>query len=176
MAISDFRSAISKHGGVQRKFRWRVNVSFPAGAVGSEVARDISILATTSTTPKQTLGEMMVQWGGREFPYPGDRKYEPITFTFINTQDNFAYDAFELWSQLINGDDSNTSAAPISDLLSDWTIELLDQNDDVTKVFKLEDLWPQELGEIELDQTSQDEYGTFTLNTRFFKSTTINSR
>ena len=176
MAISDFRSAVTKHGGVQRKFRWRVNLAFPAGVVSAEDARDLSVLATTASTPKQVIGEMMVQWGGREFPYPGDRKYEPITFTFINVQDNFGHNALELWSQLINGDDSNTASAPVSDLLVDWTIDLLDQNDGVIKTYTLEDLWPQELGELELDQTSQDEYGTFTLTARYFKSSTNNSR
>ena len=176
MAISDFRSALNRHGGVQRKFRWRVGLSFPAGAVSSEDTRDASFLATSATTPKQTLGELLVPYGGREFPYPGDRQYELISFTFINTQDNFGHNAFELWSQLFNGDDSNTAAGDISDLLVDWTIELLDQDENVTKTYTLEDAWPQEVGEIELDQASQNEFGTYTVNLRFFKSTTENSR
>lgn len=176
MSISEFRSAVQRHGGVQRKFRWAVNLSFPAGVVSAEDSRDMSALATTTTTPKQTLGEVLVQFGGREIAYPGDRKYEPITFTFINTEDNFAHDAFELWSQQFNGDESNTASTALSDLMSDWEINMLDQSDNITKTFKLEDTWPTEVGEIELDQASQDEYGTFTVTVRFFRSNNNNSR
>lgn len=176
MAISNFRSALEKHGGVQRKFRWRITLSFPQGAVSSEDTRDLSALATTTNTPKQTLGEILVPFGGREFPIPGDRKYEEISITFINTEDNFGHNAFELWSQLLNGDNSNTSAASLESLFSDFSMELLDQNENVVKTYTLESCWPREVGEIELDQASQDEFGTYTVSIRFFKSSSNNSR
>ena len=175
MSISDFRSAILRHGGPQRKYRWRINPSFPAGLVSAEEARDLSALATTSQMPKQTLGEIPIVYGGREFPFPGDRKYEAIQITFINVEDVFHHDILQQWSQLFNGDNSNYASGNIADLFKDWTMDLLDKNENVIRTDRLEDCWPQEVGEIELDQSSQDESGQFTFMLRFFKSTNPNS-
>ncbi len=176
MAISDLRAALNRHGNVQRKYRWRINVSFPAGLVANEDARDMSILATSTNTPKSTLGEILLPYGGREFPLPGDRKYEPLNLTFINTQDNFGHNILDLWSQQFNGDNTNTASDTVANLVADWELELLDDAGNATKTWNLEDCWPQEVGELELDQASQDEFGTYSAVIRYFKSATENSR
>lgn len=176
MAISDFRAALNRRGGVHRKFRWRINVAFPPGIATNDDARDLSFMATSTAAPKQTLGEILVPYAGREFPLPGDRSYDPMNLVFINTQDNFGYNLLELWSQQFNGDDSNTAAGDVADLVADWTLELLDQNENPIKTYRLEDAWPQEVGELELDQASQNEYGTYPLTLRYFKSTSDTTR
>lgn len=175
MSINNFKSSVLRHGGVQRKYRWRINPSFPAGLVSSGESRDLSALATTTNTPKSTLGEIPVMYGGREFPFPGDRKYEAIPITFINVEDLFHHDVLETWSQLFNGDNSNNMSGNIQDLFQDWTLDMLDKNDNVVKTYRLEDCWPQEVGELELDQASQDEVSQFTFMLRFFRSTNPNS-
>lgn len=176
MTISNFRRAINNHGGVHRKFRWRINVTLPAGLASNEELREFSFLATTTAYPKSELGEVMVPYDGRELALPGDRKYEPLNVTFILTQDTFGHDLMEQWSQLFNGDDTNTAAGTFEDLVADWTLELLDQNDNAIKEVVLEDGWPKEVGEIELDKASQDEFGTFNFILRYVKTSNANSR
>lgn len=175
-SITNFRSAIERHRGVQRQHRWRVNLSFPAAVASSEETRDASLLAITTTTPKSVMGEIMVPFGGREMPLPGDRKFEPITMTFIGVEDDFHHSLFEAWSEQFNGTDSNTASGEYVDLYRDIEIQLLDKNDNVVKSYMLESAWPQEVGELNLDQTAQDSYGQFSIILRFFKSRNPNSR
>lgn len=168
--ITDFRAGVTKHGGVMRQYRWRFNFSFPASVASSDETKDVSVMAITSTTPKSVLGELMIPFGGREMPLPGDRKFEPISVTFIGVEDDFHHTIFERWSEAFNGTESNTAVAALEDLYKDIEIELLDKNDNVIKTYKLEDAWPQEVGELTLDQTSQDSYSQFTVVLRFFQS------
>lgn len=175
-SISKVRAAISRRGGVQRQYRWRVLVNLPAYAADNELARDASLLAITTQTPPSILGELIVPWGGREIPFPGDRKFEPFPITFIGVADDSIHTAFEIWSEGINGTRSNTASYEPEEYLRDFELQLLDDRDNVIKSYTLEASWPQNVGEMELDQTSQDGYSQFTVTLRFLQATNINSR
>jgi len=175
-SVTDFRAALTRHGGVGRQFRWRVNFSFPAGIATNDEVRDASLMAISTTTPKSTLGEVMVPFGGRENPLPGDRKFEPMNFQVLQTEDDFAHTLFEAWSEAINGSDSNTSSGALEDLYCDVEIQLLNQQDEVVKTYVLEDAWPLEVGELTLDQSAQDSFGQFPLTLRYFKSRNSSAR
>lgn len=175
-SVTNFRSAINRHNGIQRQHRWRVNLSFPNAVATSDDTRDASLLATTTTTPKSVLGEILIPWGGREMPMPGDRKFEPLSITFIGVEDDFHHTLFEAWSEQFNGSDSNTAAGDFVDLYADIEIELLDKNDNVVKTYVLEQAWPQEVGELTLDQSAQDAFNQFTVIVRYFKSRNSSSR
>lgn len=166
--VTDFRNALNRHGGVGRQYRWRVTLSFPQSVATSDQSRDASLLAITTQTPKAVLGEVNLVWGGREFPQPGDRKFEPFQITFIGVQDDFHHTLFESWSEQFNGTLSNTSNGNFEDLYQDITLELLDSEDNVIKEYVLEDSWPQEVGELSLDQTAQDSFNQFTVTIRSF--------
>lgn len=175
-SITGFRDTLGRHKGVMRQHRWRVNFSLPASVASSEDNRDMSLLAITTSTPKSVMGEILVPWGGREFPTPGDRKFEPMQFTFIGVEDDFHHTMMEAWSELFNGSESNTAAGEFADMYTDVEIQLLDKNDQVVKTYVLEDSWPQEVGELTLDQTAQDSYGQFSVTLRYFKARNSSSR
>lgn len=175
-SVTNFRSALNRHGGVQRQHRWRITLAFPAAVATSDETRDASLLAITTTTPKSVLGEVLVPFGGREMPLPGDRKFEPISITFIGVEDDLAHTLFEAWSEQFNGSSSNTAVGEFVDSYKDVTMELLDKNDNVIKTYVLEQSWPQEVGELTLDQTSQDSYNQFVVVLRFFKSRNSSDR
>jgi hypothetical protein len=167
-SIAGFRSALQRHGNVGRQYRWRVNLAFPAAVTSSTQTQDASILAISTQTPKFTLGEVMLPWGGREFPEPGDRKWEPFPLTFLGVEDDFHHSLFEAWQEQFNGSQSNTAADEFVNLFQDVELELLDKNDAVVKTYRLQDAWPQEVGELTLDQTAQDSYSQFTVTLRYF--------
>lgn len=175
-SITAFRDTFNRHGGALRQHRWRVNLKFPTAVATSDETRDASILGLSTTTPKSVLGEILIPWGGREFPNPGDRKFEPWNITFIGVEDDFHHTLFEAWSEQFNGSESNTAAGEFTDNYADIEIELLDKNDNVIKTYVLEDAWPQEVGELNLDQTAQDSYGQFNVILRYFKARNARSR
>ncbi|QZI90463.1 hypothetical protein MYOV003v1_p0139 [Vibrio phage 207E48.1] len=175
-SVQDFRAALQRRGGVGRQHRWRVIVNLPPFAASPDLLKDASLMALTTQTPNGVLGEISIPWGGREIPLPGDRKYEVFPITFIASEDDSVHTAFEIWQQGINGDRNNASTIANDDSMRDFTLQLLDQNDSVVKEYVLEGAWPQEVGQLELDQTAQDSYGQFTVNLRYIMSTTANSR
>lgn len=174
-AISNFRRVVSAHG-IGRQYRWRVNLSFPNGVATADETRDASLTAISTATPKSILGEVLVPWGGREFPFPGDRKFEPLNITFIGLSDDFNHTMFEAWSEAFNGSESNTSSDDFTNLYTDLTMDLLDSEDNVVKTYTLKNCWPQEVGELTLDQTSQDTYQQFSCILRYFSATNPSSR
>ncbi|AWY10147.1 tail tube protein [Vibrio phage VP-1] len=173
--VNQFRAAVQRRGGVQRQYRWRVIVNFPAFAADNELARDASLTAITTQTPPSTLGEILIPWGGRELPYPGDRKFEALPITFIGVGDDSVHSAWEKWSEGINGSSSNQAGYEPSEYMRDIQIQLLDDRDVVKKTYTLEAAWPQNVGELELDQTAQDSYAQFTATLRFLQATNDNS-
>lgn len=174
--VNQFRAAMQRRGGVQRQYRWKVVVNFPTYAADNELARDASLTAITAQTPPSTIGEILIPWGGRELPYPGDRKFEALPITFIGVADDSVHSAFEAWSEGINGSTSNTAAVSPTEYMRDVEIQLLNDLDEVIKIYTLEASWPQNVGELELDQTSQDSYSQFTVTMRFLQATNPNSR
>jgi len=163
--ITEFRTAI--RSGLVRQHKWRVIFNFPAFASTSEVARQASLQARTANIPSSTLGVMEVPYGGRVLPLPGDRQYEEFTTNFIAVNDHKVRDALERWSENINGSESNIGLANLEDYMRDVVLEMLDNNDNVTKTYVLKDAWPVIIGQSDLDQGSQDSFVEFPVTWRF---------
>lgn len=173
--VSDFRAAISKGGGVQRQHRWRISFNFPTFVADAATTGRVSLLAVTTNTPTGQLGEILVPWGGREIPLPGDRRFEALPVTIINCLDNAPYNAFERWQQYINGNENNRASVDLDQLFRDVVMELLDSQDRVTKTFTLQGAWPMNIGQLELDMSAMDSYTQFTVDLRFLQSTSDNT-
>lgn len=169
MKIQDFRAALNRNQGVQRQHRWRVIVNYPSQAASGETILDTTLLAQTATLPPSTIGEIMVPWGGRELPLPGDRKFEPYPITFVGVQSDAIHAAFESWSELINGTASNAMSSDLTELMRDIELQLLDDQDNTIRSYILQGAWPQEVGAVELDQTAQDSHTTFTVTFRYIQ-------
>ncbi|AIX13120.1 tail tube monomer [Erwinia phage vB_EamM-Bue1] len=169
--VSQFRAAIQNGGGVQRQHRWRVSLNFPTFVTDATTTQRVSLLAVTTNTPTGQLGEILVPWGGREIPMPGDRRFEALPITFINCVDNAPYNAFEVWQQYINGNENNRASADADEYFRDVVLELLDSQDRVTKTFTLQGAWPMNLGQLELDMSAMDSYTQFTVDLRYLQST-----
>lgn len=171
MKISDFQSALQRHGGVQRQHRWRVILNLPPTVASADLIKDMSLTAITTQLPPSTLGEILIPYAGREIPLPGDRKFEPFPITFIGVEDDAIHEACEVWSELFNGTESNTQTGALEDLMVDVELQLLREDDSVIRSYFLEGSWPQEVGSLELDKQSQDSFSQFTLTLRYIQHT-----
>lgn len=163
--ITDFRNSIKS--GLVRQHKWRVVFSFPSFAAVGDTSRQASMQARTSQVPASNLGVMEVNWGGRTLPIPGDRRYDEFTTNFIAVNDHSVRDALEKWSEGINGSESNTGLVSLDDYMRDVTLQLLDQNDNVTKEYVLRDAWPSIVGQADLDQGAMDSFVEFPCTWRY---------
>lgn len=174
-SIDEFRAALLRRGGAARQHRWRITINFPTFAASPELGRDVSLLAMTTNTPTGRVGELPIIWGGVAVPLPGDREFDMIPITFMATESHVEHDAFEIWQENISGSESNNRSQEINDLLVDVQMDLLDSQDNVTKSYILQGSYPQEVGQLELDQTAQNSYGQFTVNMRYLNAVNANS-
>lgn len=169
MQISQLRAAIKS--GLVRSNRWRVLVNFPGYAGSGADGQQAALLARTTNTPSGTIGVIDLTWGGRNLPIPGDRTYEEFTVTFIGVNDMKVYNAFQKWSENINGSDSNKGLTNLESIMNDVTLELLDVNDQVTKTYLLHDSWPSVVGQMSLDSGEMDGYSQFDVTFRYVQYT-----
>lgn len=172
--INQFKTAI--RSGVTRQHRWNIIIGFPAQAASNETVRNANLLARTTTMPTSTIGVLDLVWSGRNIPLPGDRTFVDIPVTFLSVQDPAVLEAFETWSELINGSDSNASSVAPEDYWRDVKMQLLDEQDNVIKEYTLEDAWPLEIAGLEMDRGALDAFAEFTVTFKYLKSTTNTTR
>jgi hypothetical protein len=169
MQISKLRAAIKS--GLVRSNRWRVLVNFPGYAGNGANGEQASLQARTTNTPPSTMGVIDLTWGGRNLPIPGDRQYEEFTVTFIGVNDMNVYNAFQKWSENVNGSDSNRGLTNLDDIMNDVSLELMNVNDVVTKTYILHDAWPSVVGQMSMDSGEMDGYSTFDVTFRYVNYT-----
>lgn len=174
-AIDSFRAALMRRGGAFRQHRWRITINFPTFAASAELGRDVNLLALTTNTPISRVGELPIIWGGVPIPLPGDREFDLIPITFMATEGHAEHDAFEIWQENVTGSITNNRSQELNDLLVDVQMDLLDSGDNVTKSYVLQGAYPQEVGQLDLDQSAQNSYGQFTVNMRFLNAVNANS-
>uniref|UniRef100_A0AAU6W401 Tail tube protein n=1 Tax=Pseudomonas phage Cygsa01 TaxID=3138529 RepID=A0AAU6W401_9VIRU len=164
--IADFLASVS--AGVHRQYKYRVTVNFPSIVASNDVTRTASLLAKSTAVPESIIGEMVINWGGREIPLPGDRTFPEFTLSFINTNDFKVREAWEAWSELINGSESNTAGViDPDDYMRDITLELLGPTDNVIKTYVLQNAWPKSVGQIGLDMTAMDSFSEYDVALRY---------
>ena len=170
--ISQLRGAI--RSGLTRTNRWRVVVNLPSYAGSNSDGQQAALLARTTATPSSTVGTIEVSWGGRNLPVPGDRTYEDFQVTFIGVNDMKVYNAFQKWSEAMNGSESNSGLTNLDEIMSDITLQLLDVNDVVTKTFVLIDAWPSVVGQMSMDAGAMDAFAEFDVNFKYTSYTQPN--
>ena len=107
MNIDKFKNAI---GGGVRPSLFRVK-----GNIGTTTSPDVmSFLVTAAQLPASTLGEIPVNYRGRQIKLPGSRTFENWTITILNDEGMFLRSRFEKWMDDLNGAASNVAQRPIT--------------------------------------------------------------
>lgn len=174
-SVNDFLNAISI-AGASRQHKWSVRVSFPAQIATTDTMRKIDLFARSATTPASTLGDLSIRAYGRNVPYPGDRTFEDFNLTILSTNDYAARAAFESWSELCNGSESNTGLVSLVDMMADVELDLLDANDNTVKTYILKDAYVSNVSGSELDRASENTTMDFTVTFKYLNYITDTTR
>lgn len=165
MSIQDFKSNL--RGGVAAPNRFEVVVEFPAFAGGADVIRQTAFLANSTSLPPSTLGITEVPFRGRQLKLAGDRTFGEWTVNFVNDNSFGIRDAFERWSNGINGVNSNTGLDVPDEYMGTFSVYQLDRQDNRIKEYVLKLAFPSEVGEIEVAQDSNDSFEQFSVTVAY---------
>ena len=169
--ISNFKSQL-KSGGARPNL-FEVDVSCPTGWV-DEAEREFKFLCKATSMPTQTVGSVDVPFRGRILKVAGDRTFEPWSVTVINDESFDLRESFERWQELINGIASGSGTVTPSEYMGSGTIRQLGRTDIGTRevndtkngvlyTYNVQDIWPSEIGSIDLSYESSDAIEEFTV-------------
>ena len=168
--ISNFKSQLK--GGGARPNLFEVGVTCPTGWV-DDAEREFQFLCKATSMPTQTIGSVDVPFRGRILKVAGDRTFEPWSVTVINDESFDIRQTFEKWQQLINGIEDGSGAVAPSAYMGSGTIKQLGRTDIGTRdpgadagvlyTYTVQDIWPSEIGSIDLSYESSDAIEEFTV-------------
>lgn len=172
MSISTFKSKMK--GGGARANLFEVEVNFPAFAGGANETEKGLFMAKSTQLPSSTLGTIEVPFRGRVLPIAGDRTFAEWTVTFINDTDFGLRDAFERWSNGIEEHESGNGLTNPEDYMMTAKAFQLNKAEERIKEYEFVDIFPTEVGTIEVASDSTDTIEEFTVTFRyvFWKSNT----
>ena len=174
-SISDFKTKLRKGGARPNLFE--VDVTTPSGVElwsGSD-QEDFHFLCKATSMPTQTVGSVDVPFRGRILKVAGDRTFEPWSVTVINDEEFNIRAAFERWGDLINNMETGKGEVTPEQYMSSGTIKQLgrttlgtrsvggNNDSDVLYSYKVQDIWPSEIGSIDLSYESSDAIEEFTV-------------
>lgn len=129
----------------------------------AELGGGMQFLCKATSLPASTMGQIEVPYKGRQLKVAGNRTYADWTITILNDVDFAIRQRVEAWQSLINSGATNLGATNISTYMRDAVVRQLDQSGSVLYIYYFKDLWPSEIGEIELAYDTNDTVEEFTI-------------
>ena len=170
--ITDFKSQL--RGGGARPNLFRVDLGDFGGQGASNLGwdnaqEDFNFLCKATSMPTQTIGSVDVPFRGRILKVAGDRTFEPWSVTVINDEDFNIRSAFEAWGRRINDLTTGAGIVQPKDYMGSGTIQQLSrspenpQDSKVLQEYMVQDIWPSEIGSIDISYESSDAIEEFTV-------------
>lgn len=131
----------------------------------------VNIMCKSAALPASNLGVIEVPFRGRTVKIAGDRTFDTWTATFINDKDFKIRQFMEKWMENINKHDDNTAVAVVPEVTTGYTGNILvkqlerDANatGSVLRQYKLWDVFPTNISQIDLAYDSNDQIEDFTV-------------
>lgn len=165
MKISEFKRNLS--GGGARTNLYEVEIEFPAFAGGQDETRKGTFLIKASSLPPSVLGIIEVGYRGRKLKVAGDRTFEEWTVSVWNDTSFDLRNAFERWSNAINQHEENVGLEDPEDYMTFATVFQLDRNGNRIKAYSLRDIWPSNVGAIQLSMDDTDTIEEFEVTLQY---------
>ena len=169
--VNQFKSQLS--GGGARPNLFRVILNFPVYVNGP--TEKASFLCKAASIPASELGEITVDFRGRQVKLPGDRTFPDWQVTIINDNDFDVHDAFIRWHDGINGFASNKGFINPDTYTVDLKVQQLDKSCTTIKEFRFECAYPKLIGAIDLGYETRDAIEEFTVDFAYTQWTPSNS-
>ena len=155
--IDDFRANLV--GGGARPNQFKVEITTPSFDIGLDLRRT-SFLCKATTLPSTTMGEITLDFRGRQI---------------FNDTDFMIKNAIEKLSNGINDFENNTGVNSSSLYMADLSVYQLDRDEKILKFYKLKNAWPTTTGAaIPLDMGTRDTVEEFEVTWRYQHFTTSN--
>ena len=153
-----------KYKNMSRVNRFRVEGFNIQGGGG-----ELEFFAKGATLPSTQIGVVNVPYHGREIKLDGDRVYDDITFTIMDNERMGLRKQFQEWNEEYNDPEENKSQMPFS--YRSGFITLLGRDDAESTKFEIVDAVCYNVGEIDLDWSSNDQLLEFpvTIGFNYFK-------
>lgn len=161
-SISDFKAQLINGGFRPNQFECYIN--FPTAVDGgSNAGQQARFLAKSASMPASTVSSVPISYRGRPVKFAGEREFQPWSIDIYTDTDFNVRTAFENWIELMQSASSTTGALLPSSYQADITVNALDRNDQIVKVYTLHDAFPTEVGAINLDWETNNQIATFSV-------------
>jgi len=179
--ISEFKTKLAGGGSRPNLFEVKIPTfpsGLPADTWGPDEARDFSFFCKASQLPGSTVPAISIPFRGRILKVAGDRTFDDWTITVINDENFKVRTAFEQWTNGLSKLDDGTGITNPSSYMADAEVRQLGRsatlgNTDnnggkgnqnvVLRTYKFFDIFPTEIGAIDLSYDTSDTIEEFTV-------------
>jgi len=127
----------------------------------------IEFLCKAANIPAGTLGEVIVPFRGHNLKLAGERTFEDWQITVINDVEFSVRSGLEAWQEEIQAMDSGEGATSTDYLISRAFVEQLNKDDSVLARYEFFNMFPKNIGAIELSYDTVDALEEFTVDFTF---------
>ena len=121
----------------------------------------IQFLCKTAALPGQVIEPLEIKYKGLTVKLAGDRTFENWTVGIYNDTEFSARNAIEEWMQDIVPLDSSVGPVGYEYMVDKATVSQLGRDDSVIATYEFFNMWPTNLGQIELDTEGGDAIEVF---------------
>jgi hypothetical protein len=163
--VNEFRAKLEKGGARSNLFEVVLAVPVAAAAFPTE---EFTFMCRATSLPASRVGVISVPYFGREVKMAGDREFDDWNVTVINDETFDVRNAFERWQSAVasyatvgnNQRQLGVTSNPNS-YVATAAINQLGKEGDVVKTVQIINIFPQEIGAIELSWDQSTEIETF---------------
>ena len=127
----------------------------------------IEFLCKAANIPAGTLGEVVVPFRGHNLKLAGERTFEDWQITVINDVEFSVRSGLEAWQEEIQALDSGEGSTSTDYLISRAFVEQLNKDDSVLARYEFFNMFPKNIGAIELSYDTVDALEEFTVDFTF---------
>ena len=127
----------------------------------------IEFLCKAANIPAGTLGEVVVPFRGHNLKLAGERTFEDWQITVINDVEFSVRSGLEAWQEEIQAMDSGEGSTSTDYLISRAFVEQLNKDDSVLARYEFFNMFPKNIGAIELSYDTVDALEEFTVDFTF---------
>ena len=121
----------------------------------------IQFLCKTAALPGQVIEPMEIKYKGLTVMLAGDRTFENWTVGIYNDTEFSVRNEIEAWMEDIVPKDSSVGPVGYEYMVDRATVSQLGRDDSVIATYEFFNMWPPNLGAIELDTDGGDAIETF---------------
>ena len=179
--ISEIKTKLAGGGARPNLFEVKIP-NFPSGLPadtrGTDEARDFSFFCKATSLPGSTVPAISIPFRGRVLKVAGDRTFDDWTITVLNDENFKIRTAFEKWTNGLSKLDDGTGITNPSSYMADAEVRQLGRsktrgdtdnnggvgnNNVVLRTYKFFDIFPTEIGAIDLSYDTTDTIEEFTV-------------